>query len=111
MYRLLWPFMASVEHIHPKSCMGIDAMYNFGGATTRANSDRQNIPFTEQIKKVPHIKQYCQKYVDRLIELANNGVFASNHISVKYIKDFKRTVFVESNREINLDISKLAVTD
>ena len=110
-YRLLWPFLASVEHILPKSCGGADAMSNFGGATTRANSDRLSIPFVEQMKKNPKVKQYCQNYVDRLIELANNGIFASNHISVKYIKDFKRTIFTESNRQIILDISKLAVTD
>lgn len=110
-YRLLWPFMASVEHIHPHSCGGADVMSNFGGATTRSNSDRQSIPFVEQIKNNPNIKLYCQRYVDRLIELANNGVFASNHIDVKYIKDFKRAIFTESNREIILDISKLAVTN
>lgn len=102
-YRLLWPTFASVEHILPKSCGGADAMSNFGGATTRENAERGNYSFVYQMKRRPHTKENCQKYVDRLIELANQGVFDKNKIDKKYIEDFKRTILKQSNGAIVLE--------
>ena len=106
-YRLMWPNFASVEHIKPKSCGGPDSMENFGGATTKENADRQNIPFINQLKRKPQTPIFCQKYVDRLIELVKNGIFARNYIDTKYIDDFKRTIKRESQGRIILDTTKL----
>jgi len=106
-YRLLWPSFASVEHIFPHSCGGKDEMANFGGATTLENSLRQSIDFTEQMKRRPKTAKYCQKYVDRLIELAHHGVFKKNKIDTQYIEDFKNTIYTQSKGKINLDTSKL----
>jgi hypothetical protein len=106
-YKLLWPSLASVEHIHPRACGGPDAMSNFGGACTRVNSDRSCMDFTEYMKINPHIQENCQKYVDRLIELAKAGVFEKNYIDTKYIEEFKMAIYEESKGAINLDISKL----
>ncbi|CDE61409.1 unknown [Fusobacterium sp. CAG:439] len=106
-YRLLWPSIASVEHIYPKSCGGPDLMYNFGGACCRENTERQNIDFMKQLKRCPQTKENCQKYIDKLIELANSGVFAKHNINVKYILDFKNTIYRQSRKTLNLDISKL----
>ena len=105
--RLLWPSLASVEHLLPRSCGGADEMSNFGGATTRANSTRKSIDFTEQIKICPNTPIYCQKYVDRLIELYKQGVFNKHGINPKYITDFKNTIYKLSNKTIDLDISKM----
>lgn len=105
-YRMLWPSLASVEHIFPKSCGGIDDLSNFGGACTRENSDRKSIDFCSQINRKPETKENCQKYIDKLIELAINGVFEENNIDTKYIEEFKNTIFEESNGEIILDISR-----
>ncbi|MBP3821220.1 hypothetical protein J6G99_06210 [bacterium] len=105
-YRLLWPSMASVEHLFPRSKGGMNAMENYGGATTKANTERSSIDFLEQLEKHPEIKEYCQKYVDRLIELYKKGVFARNNISTKYIKDFKNTIYKLSAGKIDLDISE-----
>ena len=107
MYKLLWPSLASVEHIHPRSCGGPDVMSNFGGACTRVNSDRSCMEFTEYMKINPYIQKNCQKYVDRLIELAKAGVFEKNYIDTKYIEEFKMAIYEESKGAINLDISKL----
>ena len=60
-YRLLWPSMASIEHIYPRSCGGVDDISNFGGACTRENSDRKSLDFIEQIKLKPETKYNCQK--------------------------------------------------
>ena len=106
-HRLLWPSLASVEHILPRSCGGADVMANFGGATTRTNSNRKSIDFVTQLKLHPEAKVNCQKYVDRLIELYHNGVFARHNISPRYIHDFKRTIYEQSKHRLNLDISKL----
>lgn len=106
-FRLLWPYLASVEHIHPRSCGGPDEMSNFGGATTRENSDRKSIEYTEQMKRRPKTPIYCQKYVDRLIELYHQGVFEKHKINPKYIEDFKNAIYNESKGKIDLDISKM----
>lgn len=106
-YRLLWPSLASIEHIFPRSNGGIDDISNFGGACTRENSDRKSIDFVEQIKRKPETSINCQKYIDKLIDLAKAGVFEENNIDIKYIEEFKNTVFEESQGQILLDISRL----
>ena len=108
-YRLLWPSTASVEHILPRSCGGPDSMKNFGGACNRENSERGNIDFVSQIKRLPHTPENCQKYLDKLIELANDGIFDRNKIDKKYILDFKRTIQIQSKGRIVLDLSKLKI--
>ena len=44
-HRLVWPSLASVEHLLPRSDGGPDLMSNFAGATTRENSTRKSIKF------------------------------------------------------------------
>ena len=106
-YRILWPSFATVEHLFPRSRGGIDDMSNYGGACAVANSDLGCELLDEKVKKAPKTPFYCQKYVDRLIELAKQGVFEKHYIDTKYIEEFKNTVYEESKGLINLDISKL----
>lgn len=106
-YRLIWPSLASVEHILPRSEGGLDIMANFGGATTRENSLRKSIPFTQQLKRRPMTPLYCQQYVDKLIDLYHQGVFGRLNISPKYILDYKNTIWVQSQHRVDLDVSKL----
>lgn len=106
-HRLMWPSLASIEHILPKSCGGKDALSNFGGATTRENSTRKNIDFVEQLKRRPQARENCQKYIDRLVELYRQGVFYKNGISPKYIVDFKNAIYQQSKHTLNLDIPKI----
>lgn len=106
-YRLIWPSIASVEHIHPRSCGGPDELANFAGATTRENSTRKSVPFTEQMQLRPLTPMYCQWYVDKLIELYHQGVFARNNINPRYISDFAGTIYNESNHCIKLNLSKM----
>ncbi len=104
--RILWPYLASVEHIFPKSEGGPDIMANFAGATTRENSIRKSIDFTEQMKLRPNTPYYCQKYVNKLIDLYHEGVFEKNRINPKYIEEFKDTIYKVSKGQIDLDISR-----
>lgn len=104
--RILWPYLASVEHIVPRSVGGADTMFNFAGATTRENSLRKSIDFTQQMKLRPDTPKYCQQYVDKLIDLYKDGEFAKNNVNPKYIEDFKKTIKKVSKGQIDLDISK-----
>ncbi len=106
-HRLLWPSLASVEHIFPRSCGGADVLSNFGGATTRTNSNRKNIDFLTQLKLHPEARENCQKYLDRLIDLYHEGIFARHNISPKYITDFQKTIYEQSKHTLNLDLSRL----
>ena len=106
-HRLMWPSLASIEHILPKSCGGQDVLSNFGVATTRENSARKNIDFVEQLKRRPQARENCQKYIDRLVELYRQGVFYKNGISPKYIVDFRNTIYQQSKHTLKLDVPKL----
>lgn len=105
-FRMLWPSFASVEHILPKSRGGADVMSNFGGATTKENSDRFNIDFSQQLKRKPESKINCQKYIDRIIELARSGIFEKHNIDIKYIRDFKNTILKQSKGALVLNIAE-----
>ena len=106
-FRLLWPAFASVEHILPQSCGGKDSMKNYGGATTRENTARQNIDFTKQLKRKPEAKINCQKYLNRLIEYAKKGIFAKYNLDINHIEDFKDVIKRESKGSLILDTSEL----
>lgn len=106
-HRLIWPSLASVEHLLPRSDGGPDLMSNFAGATTRENSTRKSIKFVQQLKARPDTPKYCQMYVDRLIELYHQGVFARHNISPTYIEDFANTIYKLSEHRVKLDISKM----
>ena len=103
--RIMWPSLASIEHIVPRSCGGADEMYNFGGARTVENSARKSIDFMEQLKLRPNTPQYCQMYVDKLIELYHNGTFEKHRVNPKYIEDFVNTIYEVSHGSVVLDIS------
>ena len=105
-FRLLWPSFASVEHILPKSRGGVDAMSNFGGATTFENSDRMNMDFSQQLKRKPSIRFFCQKYINRMMELAREGIFEKHRVNTDYIRDFKTAIQKQSKGALVLDIAE-----
>ena len=106
-YRLLCPTFASIEHILPQANGGPNTFANFGVATVRENSDRGNIDFIEQIKRRPGTKKYSQRLINRLIELYKNGTFDKCKVPVDYIEGIKKTIFEQSNGQINLSTRKL----
>lgn len=106
-HALVWPSLASVEHILPRSCGGPDLMKNFGAASTRENSDRKSIDFVTQIQRRPQTPQNCQKYVDRLVELYRQGVFYKVGLSPRYIRDFRDTIYEQSKHQVLLNVPAL----
>ncbi|MBO5434687.1 hypothetical protein J6A31_02545 [bacterium] len=106
-FRLIWPSLASIEHLLPRSCGGKDIMSNFGVATTRENSERKSIDFTEQLKRKPDTPKNCQKYIDKLIQLYHDGIFELMGIHSQYIYDFANTIYVQSKGLVKLDTSAM----
>jgi len=110
-YNLLWPIIATIEHILPKSCGGaIDDIANFGGAAAKPNSDRHSITFIEQIKRKPLTQQNSQKYLNWLIDLAYAGILEKEEIDISCIESFKKQVEEQSQGLITLDSSRLYKT-
>lgn len=107
LYRLLWPSIATIEHLLPKSCGGENDLHNYAGACAQVNSDRQNTPFLIWMKRYPNIQNNCQKYVDRLIDYYEAGIFNKENIDKAYIEDFINTIKILSDDFIKLDISRL----
>jgi hypothetical protein len=108
--KIVWPYIASVEHLFPKSMGGANKMSNYAGATARENSMRKNIPFTQQMKLRPKTSIYVQKYIDRIIELYKMGVFVKINADPSYITDVSKTFYELSNHRIKIDLSKLYET-
>ena len=67
------------------------------------------MPFDEWIRQNPQTYKNCQKYVDRLIELYNEGIFEKVGLEKDYIYYFAKRVKELSPKEkpMVLDLSKL----
>lgn len=105
--KLMWPSVASVEHIKPRSEGGENELANYGVARAKINSSRKSIPLDEWVVLHPEVKQNCQKYLDKLIDLYQAGIFQKHNISPDYMMDFADTVKEQSKGKIQLDISRL----
>jgi hypothetical protein len=103
---MLYPFFASVEHIKPFSKGGLNEMRNYGGASRIENAERSNMPFIQQMRRVPETPQNTQKYIDRIIDLYEEGYFKKYKVDPIYIEDYKETIKTESEGTLVLDISK-----
>ena len=106
-FRLLSPTYASIEHIEPRANGGPNELENFGIATVRDNSDRGNIDFTEQIKKMRGTKRNSQKLINRLIELYKNGIFDKCGVPFSYITGLIKKIDEQSKGQIKLNTRKL----
>lgn len=108
-YRIVWPSMATIEHLFPRSKGGSDDWENLGIASAIENSNRKSIDMTEQIARIPNTCQYTQRTINKLIELNNNGLFQKNKVPSSYIIGYAETVYEQSNHIIKLDTSGLKI--
>lgn len=121
-YYLFKGSLASIEHIEPKVSQaqeesavktkkkkkkkktgnnvgGKNHINNYGLSSAYINSLRSNMPFDEWIRKNPTAYIGCQKYVDRLIELYNEGKFKKVGLNKNYIINFVDLVRTKSPKE------------
>ena len=108
-YRLVWPSMATIEHIKPRSTGGSDDLANLGIASAIENSDRKSTDFTVQLQLRPDTPKYTQKVIDKLIELYNNGIFEKLKLSPEYISGYADTVYEQSKHQLKLNLSALKI--
>lgn len=106
-YNLLWPTMATIEHIEARFRGGKNVLSNYGGATAAVNSKLQHDEFLKKVERYPDTPKNSQKYLNRLIKYARSGIFEKENIDIKMIEDFKRTIATLSEGTIILDTSKL----
>lgn len=108
-YDLLEGSTGSIEHLVPYATKGKDSLENYGISTAYYNSERGNRSMEQQLLRHPETYRNCQKQVNRLIELYNNGTFNKIGLSKWYIINFARRMFKLSppDRPMILDISGL----
>ena len=88
---------------------GKNSVKNYGLSAAHVNRGRSNMPFDQWIKKYPEAYMNCQKFINRLIELYNKGIFNKLGIKKEYILDFRDTVrrLSPPEKPLILDISML----
>jgi hypothetical protein len=128
-FYMLKDSVCSIEHIEPKTprqetkykirnkkkkkvgnnVAGKNHINNYGLCSVYINSKRTNIPFDEWVRQNPQVYKNCQKYVNRLITLYNNGTFKKVGLNRSYILNFVERINKMSpqDKPIILDISAL----
>lgn len=108
-YDLLQGSTGSIEHLVPFANKGKDIIENYGITTAYYNSERGNRSMEQQLLRHPETYRNCQKQVNRLIELCNNGTFAKVGLNKWYIINFAKKMFKLSppDNPLILDLSKL----
>ena len=108
-YDLLQGSTGSIEHLVPFANKGKDIIENYGITTAYYNSERGNRSMEQQLLHHPETYRNCQKQVNRLIELCNNGTFAKVGLNKWYIINFAKKMFKLSSPDnpLILDLSKL----
>lgn len=108
-YDLLQGSTGSIEHLVPFANKGKDIIENYGITTAYYNSERGNRSMEQQLLHHPETYRNCQKQVNRLIELCNNGTFAKVGLNKWYIINFAKKMFKLSppDNPLVLDLSKL----
>lgn len=101
--RLLRASIATIEHIKPNSLGGENDLSNFMLVSSSANSSRSNIPLIKFIERYRKIPQFCQKYIEEIIDNIKIGRL---RYCEGYPANVKKVLYLESNEKINLDISE-----
>ena len=109
-YNMICSSVGTIDHLIPFIKKGSkDNIANYGISSAYYNSKRAEMSLTQWMRKHPEIYANCQKQVDRLIELYNNGTFKKVKLPKHYIINFVRRMYnlsPEENRMV-LNIDKL----
>ena len=101
--RLFIASTGSIEHIVPASLGGLNSIGNFLLTSASGNRYRENMKLTEYIKRFPKIPQYCQQYMDDILEVIHNNGLEGNET---YPYKIKERLMEESKGKIAISLSK-----
>lgn len=106
-YNMVEGSSGSIDHLIPYTKKGKDCIENYGITSAYYNSERAERSIAQQLRRYPQVYENCQKQVDRLIELYNNGTFKKIGLSRQYIINFAKRMYKlsppEKRLELNLD--------
>lgn len=85
--RLFIASTGSIEHIVPYSEGGANSIGNFLLTCASGNRYRENMSLVNYIKRFPKIPQYCQQYIDDIIEVIHSGSLKGNETYPYRIKE------------------------
>ncbi len=104
-YNLIAASEGSIEHLIPYVKDGHDLISNYGLSSKYYNSERSDMPMAHYLRRNPKVYNNCQKQVDRLIELYNNGTFDKIGLSKWYIINFVQQMYKLSPPEKRMVLS------
>lgn len=101
--RLFIASTGSIEHIIPYSEGGVNSMGNFLLTCASGNRYRENMSLVNYTKRFTRIPQYCQKYIDDIIEVIHMGGLKGNET---YPYKIKEKLMEASQGRIMISLSK-----
>lgn len=101
--RLFIASTGSIEHVVPYSEGGPNSMGNFLLTCASGNRYRENMSLVNYIKRFPKIPQYCQNYIDDIIEVIHSGGLKGNET---YPYRIKERLAKESQGKIMISLAK-----
>lgn len=105
--RLFIASTGSIEHIVPHSQGGLNSIGNFLLTCASGNRYRENMSLVNYIKRFPKIPQYCQKYMDDIVEIIHSGGLKGNET---YPYRIKEKLTEASQGRIMVSLSKYKYT-
>lgn len=106
--RIFLASTATIEHVTPASEGGLNTMGNFMLASANGNRYRENMPLYKYINRFPKIPQYCQTYINEIIDAIHNGKLNGNE-TYPYL--IKKKLADESCGKLMLSLSKYKYTE
>ncbi len=92
----------SIEHITPQSSGGLNNIGNFLLTCANGNRYRENMRLVDYVKRFPKIPEYCQAYVDDIIDEIHKGGLKGNET---YPYKIKEKLMDESQGRIMISLS------
>ena len=101
--------LGSVDHLLASHKGGKNNIENYALCSSFMNSKKAHQRLAVMLRNNPEVRIYCQRHIDRLIELANDGTFDEVGLSINYIYSLARRIEKLSPKEdpLILDVSAL----
>ena len=108
-YDMFQGSLGSIDHLLASHNGGSNSLENYALSSSYMNSEKAHQRLAVTLRKNPKVRIYCQNHIDKLIELANGGVFDHVGLSKGYIYSLANRIEKLSPKEnpLILDTSAL----